>query len=301
MSEMLALIPPDFADPGADYLQVRATLAPFHGHPVPLDIDVRDGSLGGVNVGWYTRADGTVPDDTVVFHCHGGGLVSCPLPTYHFYGAMLVEQLGRRVVMPDYRLAPEDPFPAALDDCRRAYEGVLESGIAPGRLVVMGDSCGGGLALAALLAARDRGLPMPSCFVSVSGWFDLSVAAPADAGFDPFLTPEWVRNRGRDYTAGIVELTDPRVSPAFADLHDLCPLYLPVAEHDTLREGVFKLAAAATRSGVEVTLESFPGAVHGWQGLVAAGVPEAKHAWHRIAQYIEAHLLGGERTVDSKK
>ena len=154
----------------------------------------------------------------VAFHCHGGGFVACPLDSYHFYGAMLVEQLGLRVVMPDYRLAPEHPYPAAHDDCLSAYRGLLESGVDPNRLVVMGDSCGGGLALSTLLGARDAGLPMPACFVSISGWFDLSVARPGDGAPDPFLTAAWVRNRGRDYTAGALPLDDPRVSPVYAEL-----------------------------------------------------------------------------------
>jgi acetyl esterase/lipase len=107
---MLALIPPDFADPEADYLAVRAMMAPFHGHPVPAYVSVEEAVLGGVRVAW---CDDTTRqhDGTTAFHCHGGGLVSCPLDDYLFYGAMLSEQLGLRVVLPDYRLAPSIPIP----------------------------------------------------------------------------------------------------------------------------------------------------------------------------------------------
>jgi acetyl esterase/lipase len=141
-----------------------------------------------------------------------------------------------------------------------------------------------------LIAARDEGLAMPAGFVSISGWFDLSVARPATDGSDPFLTAEWVRNRGRDYLADRAPLDDPRVSPAYADLHGLPPLYLPVAQFDTLREGVFTLASSAMRAGVAVTFESWPGTVHGWQGLVGAGVPEAVDAFSRIRQFIHMSL-----------
>ena len=112
LTEILALVPLDFADPEADYRAVRATMAPFHGHPVPAHVTVTGAELGGVRCAWYddTRRPRR---DRVVFHCHGGGLVSCPLDDYHFYGAMLAEQLEARVVMADYRLAPEQPFPAA--------------------------------------------------------------------------------------------------------------------------------------------------------------------------------------------
>lgn len=291
LTDILSFVPPDFADPEADYLAVRTMLGPFHGHPVPEHITVTSTDLGGVTAAWYddTRQPRA---DRVAFHCHGGGFVSCPLDTYHFYGAMLVEQLGLRVVMPDYRLAPEHPFPAALSDCFNAYGALIESGVDPERLVVMGDSCGGALALSTLVSARDEGLPMPACFVSVSGWFDLSVAEPGDGAPDPFLNAEWVRNRGRNYTAGTLPLNDPQVSPAFADLKGLPLLYLPVAQHDTVAAGVLALAHAAERAGVPYIIESWPGMVHGWQGLVSAGVPEAASAWVRTAEVINAAMGG---------
>lgn len=287
LTEILALVPPDFADPKADYRAVRAMLAPFHGHPVPPYVTVTESALGGVRCAFYDD-ERSPRRERVVFHCHGGALVACPLDEYHFYGAMLAEQLRARVVMADYRLAPEHPFPAAHEDCLAAYRGLLSGGVAPGRVVVSGDSCGGLLGLGTLIAARDEGLAPAACFVSISGWFDLSVASPAgSAGPDPFLTAEWVRNRGWDYAAGKVALDDPRLSPAAADLSGLPPLYLPVGELDTLREGVVALAGAALRAGVAVTLESWPGMVHGWQGLVSAGVPEALAWFARARQYLD--------------
>ena len=143
-----------------------------------------------------------------------------PLDDYHFYGAMLAEQLEARVVMADYRLAPEHTFPAAHRDCLAAYRGLLADGVDPAHVAVSGDSCGGLLGLGALLAARDEGLALPACFVSISGWFDVSVADPV-VGRDPFLTAPWVRNRGREYAAGTVALDDPGLSPAYADLAGL--------------------------------------------------------------------------------
>ena len=286
LREILALVPPDFADPEADYRAVRAMMAPFHGHPVPPHVTVTETVLGGVRCAWYDDAR-VPPRRRTLFHCHGGGLVSCPLDDYHFYGAMLAERLEARVVMADYRLAPEHPFPAAHQDCLDAYRALVSGRDGPERVVVSGDSCGGLLGLGALLAARDEGLPGAACFVSVSGWFDLSVARPAGDGHDPFLTAAWVRNRGREYVGGSVALDDPRVSPAFADLTGLPPLYLPVGERDTLREGVVALADGATRAGVAVTLERWPGMVHGWQGLVSAGVPEALAWFARAREYLD--------------
>jgi epsilon-lactone hydrolase len=292
LTEILALVPGDFADPEADYRTVRNTMAPFHGHPVPAYIRVSEVDLGGVRCAWYE--DGRQPRrERVVFHCHGGALVSCPLDDYHFYGAMLAEQLEARVVMADYRLAPEHAFPAAHDDCLAAYRGLVASAarVDPAHVVVSGDSCGGLLGLGALLGARDEGLALPACFVSISGWFDVSVPDPVEdegTGRDPFLTAAWVRHRGEEYAAGQVALDDPRISPAYADLRGLPPLYLPSGEHDTLRRGTEALARAGLSAGVAVTAESWPGMVHGWQGLVSAGVPEAVAAFARARAYLDA-------------
>jgi epsilon-lactone hydrolase len=294
LTDILALVPPDFADPEADVAAVRATMAPFHGHPVPPQVRVTETELGGVRCAWYDDTRQPTADRTI-FHCHGGGFVSCPLDDYHFYGALLAERFASRVLLVDYRLAPEHVYPAAHDDCLAAYRALLAGGADPRRLVVSGDSCGGLLGLATLLAARDEGLPNAACFMSISGWFDLSVAGPltdppatpSTPATDPFLTAEWVRNRGRDYVAGAYALDDPHVSPAYADPTGLPPLYLPVAQYDTVRQGVWALAAAALDAGVDVTAESWPGTVHGWQGLVSAGVPEAEAWFVRAREYLD--------------
>jgi epsilon-lactone hydrolase len=289
LTEILALVPRDFAHPDADYRAVREMMAPFHGHQLPAHVAVTEVELGGVRCAWYEDARRPRPD-RIVFHCHGGGLVSSPLDDYHFYGAMLAEELEARVVMADYRLAPEHVFPAAHRDCAAAYRGLLQSKIDPARVVVSGDSCGGLLGLGALINARDEGLPLPACFVSVSGWFDVSVPDPVEEQrhhIDPFLTAAWVRNRGGEYAAGQVALDDPRLSPVYADLAGLPPLYLPAGQYDTLRKGSEALARAAGAAGVAVTAESWPGMVHGWQGLVTAGVPEAAAAFARVRAYLD--------------
>lgn len=282
---VIASVPADFASPAADYLEVRATMAPFHSQPLDEEIELTESALGGVRCGSY-RLRGDGDSGMRLLHLHGGALVSCPLDHYHFYAGFLLRALGHTVVMPDYRLAPEHPYPAAVNDCLAAYEGLLDSGVAPADIVLLGESCGGGLAINTLLLARDKGLPMPAAFVSLTGWFDLSVASPP-VGSEPFLTPEWVRNRGRDYTAGKVELDDPRVSPCYADLGGLSPLYLQVGQYDTMAPGALELARRATLEGVDVTLESWPGMIQGWHGLVGAGVPEAQAAWANIRRFID--------------
>ena len=282
---IIAAIPPDFAAPEADYQDVRAMFAAFHGHPVSADFTVDTAEYGGVRCGQYALEN--TATTTVAFHCHGGALVSCPLDEYHFYAEIIARHTACSVVMPDYRLAPEHPYPAAHEDCYAAYCGLVESGVKPSEIVLIGESCGGALAVALMLQLRDRQQPLPSCFISLTGWFDLSVAGPPAPGHDPFLTPQWVRNRGLDYTAGKLELDNPLISPAYADLRGLPPMYLQVGEFDTVREGAIALGASALRSGVQATLESWPGMVQGWHGLVNAGVPEAAAAWAAINKYLE--------------
>ncbi len=286
LQAVIEFIPRDFADPAADFQAVRAMFAPFHGHRTSADLQVEIRHFGGVRSGVYQlQGANTV---WTAFHCHGGAFVSSSLDEYHFYAEIIARQIGCRVVMPDYRLAPEHPYPAALDDCFDAYSGLLEHGVPPATIVLLGESCGGSLALGMLVRLRDAGLPLPACFVSLTGWFDLSVSGEPVPGRDPFLTPQWVRNRGLDYLAGQLDLGDPRVSPTYADLRDLPPMYLQIGQHDTVREGAITLAANALRAGVQVTMEGWPGMIHGWHGLVTANVPEAGAAWAAIRRYIEA-------------
>lgn len=285
---IIDMIPADFASPGADYREVRTTMAPFHNHPVSDDTEVTIISLGGRDCGLY-RGREQAPTATRILHIHGGALVSCPLSVYHFYGEMICKALRRPVLMPDYRLAPEHPCPAAIDDCLAAYRGLLDSGTSAENIVVMGESCGGGLAICALLRARDEQLPMPAAFVSLTGWFDLSAANPPTSR-EPFLTPEWVRNRGREFTAGAVPLDDPRVSPCYADLKGLPPLYLQIGQYDTMAPGALELARRATLAGVRVRMESWPGMIQGWHGLLNHGVPEAAAAWQDIREHVDEAL-----------
>lgn len=282
------LIPEDFADPKADFQAVRKTMAPFHDNPTDDDLHIEIKDVGGVRTGWY-GFDHHAEDPCIALHYHGGAYVSCPLDVYHFYGELISKALDMRVVMPDYRLAPEHPYPAAPIDCLNAYRGLLEQGISPEKIVVLGESCGGGLAVGALLQARDEDLPMPACFVSLTGWFDLNVTN-ASTGKDPFLTPEWVRNRGLDFTAGQLELDDPRVSVCNAELQGLPHLYLQVGQYDTMAEGALRLAERATLAGVQVSMESWPAMIQGWQGLVNADVPEAKEAWLQIKRFVDGKL-----------
>ncbi|MFK7977469.1 MAG: alpha/beta hydrolase [Halioglobus sp.] len=295
LKALVNAIPESFASPEADFRAVRAMFKAFHGHPISDDLSLSITHYGTVRCGEYSLKG--AQNGWTAFHCHGGAFVSTPVDEYHFYAELIAQRTGCDVIMPDYRLAPENLFPAAHDDCYNAYRGMLEAGLDPARVIFMGESCGGSLAIGTLLRARDEGLPLPAAFISLTGWFDLSVSGEPVTGRDPFLTPEWVRNRGHDYlgpasaqqdTFDTEQLKHPLLSPAYADLHGLPPLYLQVGERDTLREGQLALARSAEKAGVTVALEHWPDCIHGWHGLASTEIPEAVAAWNAIRDYIEA-------------
>jgi acetyl esterase/lipase len=206
---------------------------------------------------------------------------------------MLSAPLRARVLLVDYRLAPEHRFPAALEDCVTAVRGVIASGTRPHRLGLIGDSCGGGLVVSTLLRLRDAGDPLPALGVTLGGWFDLEAtgeAAVNPTGVDPFIDPEWLRRRGRDYVGQDGDPRDPLASPIHANLADLPPLFLQVGQIDVTRDDATRLATRAARQGVAVTLDVWPQMIHGFQGLAAAGLPEAVAALEQVGAFVRARI-----------
>jgi acetyl esterase/lipase len=209
---------------------------------------------------------------------------------------MLGRPCQARVLLVDYRLAPEHHHPAALDDCADAYRGLLDGGAPPERIVFVGDSCGGGLAVGALLRLRDTGAPLPAACATLGGWFDLG--APwkpqhTSAGPEPFLHPGFVRARGRDYLGPDGNVRDPLASVVHADLSGLPPLLLQVGGVDGARFDAFRLMENAVRDGVDVTLEVHPEMIHGFQGLANTGIPEAVEAIERVAAFVATRTRSG--------
>ena len=286
----LAYFPKDLALPGDTYEDVRRKFGPAHGHDPGTDITVLPAELGGVGGVWVAKK-GEPAADRTIFFVHGGAFVSCPAPTYAFYAAWFVRATGARAFVVDYRLAPEHWFPAALDDCVAAWRGLVASGVSPERAAFFGDSCGGGLAVGTLLRLRSLGAALPACAVTHCGWFDLEVSGDSalrPVGEDPFVNVEWIRQRGRDYLGPAGSPRDPLASPIHAELHDLPPLLLQTGQLDTLRDDAVRLAARAGRAGSSVTLEIWPGMIHGFLGMHGA-IPEASWAVRHVAEFIERH------------
>jgi monoterpene epsilon-lactone hydrolase len=288
---LAALSKPMF--PAGDPLEVaRDKLNAVHGHPVASDVRVEWTEFGGVPCAWVDTPESEGSKRVLVL-CHGGAYIAACRDAYLFYAEMLSRPCSARILLVDYRLAPNHRFPAALDDCVNAFRGLVDAGIAPERVGLIGDSCGGGLAISSLLRLRALGAELPALAVSLGGWFDLEASgesALSPVGFDPFAQAAFIRERGRDYLGDGGDVRDPLASPLYADLSGLPPLLLQVGQVDLTRDDAVRLAARAGRAGVDVTLEIHPRMIHGFQGLANAGIPEARDALVRVAAYVAARI-----------
>ncbi len=294
LNEVISGMPADFADPRDDYLKTREKFAPLHSQPLEPDTSVRISEVGGVRAGWLTSSSSD-PDRGAVLFFHGGAFVSCDLAAYLFYAEFIADGIGVPVLTVDYRLAPEHPYPAALDDCMAAYEGLLGQGRAPDRLVFVGDSCGGGLALATLLRARDGGIPLPAGLVCLSGWIDLDTRGYGPDGPrtpDPFISEGFLRARALDYLGAGGDPHGAYASPGRAALDGLPPLLFQVGETDVCRLDAEQASVRARDAGVDAQLDVVAGGVHGIQGLVNLGVPEAVAAWRSVRSFTDGFLPG---------
>lgn len=246
---------------------------------------------GGVPAEWVS-APGVAADRALIVF-HGGGYVSGSLRTERALAGRLARATGVRALSVDYRLAPEHPFPAAVEDALAAYRWLVAQGVAPGQVAVAGISAGGGLALALLLALRDAGETPPVCAVLISPFTDLTCSAPSyesRAAAEPILSARWLRECAAWYLAG----QDPRAplaSPRFADLHGLPPLLIDVGDAELLLDDATGVAESARAAGVEVTCTVWPGMYHIFHG--AAGVlPEAQIALDRIGAFVAQAVTG---------
>jgi acetyl esterase/lipase len=264
--------------------------------PLPADVTVTAASLGGVPTAEIT-VDGIEPRH-VVLYFHGGVYVIGDA----FLAADLASQVGRRtkakVISVDYRLAPEHPYPAAVDDALAAYQALLDSGIDPSDIAFAGESAGGGLAIATLVNARDHGLPLPAAAFVMSPYVDLTLAGTTmetKREVDPLFTRELIQARVNDYTAG-QDAALGLISPIFADLSGLPPLIIQAGSHELLLDDAVRLAQQAASADVEVTLDIVPGVPHVFQAYHAF-LDEGAAALDRAGQLLSVHLAGAERVA----
>ncbi|MGI9293333.1 MAG: alpha/beta hydrolase [Pseudomonadales bacterium] len=290
---IVAAMPENFNIESDDVATVRAKMKPWHGHPVADNTQVNYSKVGDMSMAWLRVAECNSATRYALL-CHGGGFVSCSADDYLFYAEYISRYLNCEVAVPDYRLAPEHPYPAALDDCLAAYQAMLAKGIESTSILFTGDSCGGGLAASTLLRARDLKLPMPACLLGLTGWFDLQLADVNDANgrTEPMITPGWFRQRVRDYL-GELEPTLPHASPVFADCTGLPPMLLQVGSNDLTLSGSKRLVKNALQANIHAELEVIPGMVHGFHGLVSSDVPESLAAWQAARRFVDKFLPEG--------
>ena len=279
----------------ADVPTLRATFNEVMARiPAPDDVRQSPTTIGGVGA-----IEVTVPGadaDDVILYFHGGVYVIGSAATSVPLVAELARRTGARVITLDYRLAPEHPFPAAVDDAQDAYQGILEQGVDPGQIALAGESAGGGLAVATLLALRDAGTPLPSCAFSMSPYADLTLSGDSIAtrqAVDRTLTPEGLRLRIPDYVAG-ADAADPLISPVFADLTGLPPLLIQVGSNEILLSDALRLAERAAMADVTVTLDVTDGVPHVFQAF-AATLDEADTALVRASAFLRNNLAATER------
>jgi epsilon-lactone hydrolase len=259
--------------------------------PLPADVTVTADALDGVPTAEIT-VDGIEPRH-VVLYFHGGVYVIGDA----FLAADLASQVGRRtqakVISVNYRLAPEHPYPAAVDDALAAYDALLRNGTAPSDIVFAGESAGGGLAIATLVNARNRGLPLPAAAFVMSPYVDLTLSGTTietKREVDPLFTRELLQERVVDYTAG-QDAAVALISPIFADLSGLPPLIIQAGSHEVLLDDAVRLAQQAAAADVEVTLDITSRVPHVFQAYSAI-LDEGAAALDRAGQFLSTHLAG---------
>ena len=277
----------------------RRGMAAAVGRPAPEGVVTRVTTLGGRPALEFEPA---APRPGRLLYLHGGGYVVGSPDTHAGLVGEVARRAGLRTTSVDYRLAPEHPFPAAVEDGLAAYRELLASGTDPWDLVVAGDSAGGGLVLATLLAARDAGLPQPAAAVVFSPWVDLTVSGESirtkkDA--DPLFIEADIRAYV-DLYLGTADPAQPLASPLFADLSGLPPLLVQVGSNELLLDDAVRLAGRAGTDGVDVTLEIGAGLPHVFQHHYGR-LDEADAALDRAARFLTAGLEAARAELEAAR
>jgi monoterpene epsilon-lactone hydrolase len=255
--------------------------------PVPPDVTCEAVTAGTVKSEWVT-APGAASDRAILY-LHGGGYAIGSINTHRALAADLSRAAKARVLVIGYRLAPEHPHPAAVEDAVAAYRWLLAQGFSPRRLAIAGDSAGGGLTIATLVALRDAGEKLPAAGICLSPWVDLegigdSMTTKAD--LDPMVKKDGLVQFASLYLGGKSPRT-PLAAPLYADLSGLPPLLVVVGTCETLLDDASRIAERARKAGVDVTYEPAEGMIHVWQ-LFAPMLDEGKQSIERIGHYVQS-------------
>lgn len=229
--------------------------------------------------------------DRVLQYVHGGGYVLMSAETHRKLVGHIASAIGCRALNVDYRLAPEHPHPAAVEDSVTAYRWLLEQGIEPRHIAISGDSAGGGLCLATALKIRDQGLALPAAIVPISPWTDMQgtgASLQTRADVDMMVAPEAIAQLAGVFLAG-GDPRDPYASPHYADPKGLPAIYIQVGDEEVLLDDAVRFADKAKQAGVDVNIDIFPEMQHVFQ-LAAGNMPEADEAIRKIGAWLKPHL-----------
>lgn len=289
--DLMAQIPGQNVDANDAIEVVREKMHAIHPNSAPKGTIVEPDALDGLDAKWIATPE-HANSDRIVLHVHGGAFVSTVVDHYLMYGEFMSRKIGAKVCCFQWTWADEAPYPRARDDTVRAFRSLVSRGIAPERIALVGDSCGGGIALSALCALRDAGAPLPACMVGLTPWLDAEQtgdAATNPRGRDPFVEAQWIRARFRDYAGPTGDLRDPGISPFHSSLAGLPPVYLAVGEIDTTSDDSTRLAERARHEGASVIVDVAAEMVHGYIGLMDA-FPESVEAMERIALFVNQRI-----------
>jgi acetyl esterase/lipase len=256
----------------------------------PRGVDYIETDAAGLAAMWAIPKRAV--DDRVLLCLHGGGFISGSLYTHRKMFAHLAKATGVRALVFDYRLAPEHPHPAQVDDATAVYRWLLRQGFDADRIAFTGDSAGGGLAVTTQLRARQRGLPVPAAAMPFSPWVDMEATGrsyDANRHRDPFFYRESVREFAAMFLGENGDPRDPLANPLCADLSGLAPMYIQVGGDETLLDDARRLSEHARRAGVEVRLDVFPDLLHTFQ-MAAGRAPEADEAIRAMADWVRPRL-----------
>jgi acetyl esterase/lipase len=277
-------------DQAGEVAPLRAAFNELMSHvPVAPDVQQQPTTIGGVD-GIEVTIDG-VPAENVILYFHGGVYVIGTAVASVSLVSEVVRRAGAKAITLDYRLAPENPYPAAIEDAKAAYEDLLKQGIDPGQIAFAGESAGGGLAVTTLLALRDAGVPLPAGAYLMSPYVDLTLSGETlnqREARDAVLNPAGLAARVPDYV-GNANAADPLISPIFGDLTGLPPLLIQVGSNEILLSDALRLATRAALDDVQVTLEVTPGVPHVFQGF-AGLLDEAGAALDRAANFLNTQF-----------
>ncbi len=257
-------------------------------------VTVRIVQAGGVHAEWIEPIGADA--HKAILYLHGGGYCLCSLDTHRGLAARLALASGAPVLLIAYRLAPEYPFPAALEDALAAYHWLLGQGLSPANIAIGGDSAGGGLTLACAVSLRDAPTPLPAALVCLSPWTDLTFSGETFrtlAKVDPVLKPG--KTPRVDYYAGAHDPAEALISPLFADLHGLPPLLIHVGTDEILLSDSTRLAEKARLAGVNVSIKIWTDMWHVFQ-VFAPYVPEAQESIDLIGEFVKSHTT----TIEAK-